>query len=187
MPVPSMRRGSAKIGRVGDELSTPTGVTAATLLEPLTDNQQRMIELIAVAFIENAWEWPVFDYVEGHLDGEGIEEWTELARLPQQAGSGYSAASWDRAGNAAPRPDTPVGLTVLGLHHAEARAQVSAGFVPMFLSLVRFLAVWRRQRPLGGRPTQRQEHVWGTRFRSRGQGSARARAALTPAMDERGA
>lgn len=133
---------------MSDELSTPTDLTAATLLEPLTDNQQRMVELIAGAFIESRWEWPVFDYIEGLLDREGIDAWTELARLPQQPGSGYGAAWWDRAGNAPPAPDKPVGLTLLGLHHAEVREQVSAGLVPLFLDLVRFLAEWRRQRPL---------------------------------------
>ncbi len=136
-------------------MSTPTDVTAATLFEPLTDNQQRMVELIVSAFIENAWEWPVFDYIEGRLEQEGIDAWTELPRLPQQAGSGYGAAWWDRAGNAPPAPDMPVGLTVLGLYHAEAREQVSAGLVSMFLSLVRFLDEWRRQRPLS--PTQTRD------------------------------
>jgi hypothetical protein len=137
---------------MSEERSPPIGVTASRLLDPLTDNQQRMVELMTGAFIENAWEWPLFDYVEGRLDDEGIDAWSELARLPQQPGSGYSAAWWDRAGNVPPEPEKPVGLTVLGLHHAEAGEKVSAGLVPLFLSLVGFLARWRRERPL--LPTQ---------------------------------
>lgn len=70
------------------------GVQAANLLQPLSANQQRMLEVIGTAFAENPWGWPIFDYVEGVLENEGIDAWTELEGLPRDANSGYAAAWW---------------------------------------------------------------------------------------------
>lgn len=134
-------------------MSASSGFTPAMLLDSLADNQQRMVELIAQAFVANSWTWPVFDYVEAQLEIDGIDAWTELEKLPQHQGSGYAAAWWSRAGGAKPAAHEPVGLTVVGLHHAEeGLGGVRKGLVPVFFALLKLLAEWRRRLPLS--PTE---------------------------------
>lgn len=124
------------------------GVQVANLLKPLTANQQRMIEVIGGAFAENSWRWPIFDYVEGVLENEGIDAWTELETLPRDANSGYAVAWWPMRGSAKLQPDEVLGLTVLGLSRVETVNRTLTGVVPAFFALVRFLSEWRRLRSL---------------------------------------
>ena len=128
-------------------MSASASFTAATLLEPPTASQQRVLDTIAEGFIENDWKWPVSDYVEAQLEGDGIDPWIELERLPRHPVTSYAAAWWPRGGSVAPGPHEQVGLSVLGFHFVEARQQALKGIVPVFFALVHFVAEWRRQRP----------------------------------------
>jgi hypothetical protein len=121
---------------------------AENLLQPLNRDQQRVIEVVAQAFEENSWQWPVFDYLEGVLENEGVDAWTALTSFPRHPESSYAAAWWSWRGGAKPQPNEPVGLAILGLHRAEELQSVTPGVVPAFFALVRLLAEWRKRRPL---------------------------------------
>jgi hypothetical protein len=129
-------------------MTVAAGFGAENLLQPLNRDQQRVIEVVAQAFEENSWQWPVFDYLEGVLENEGVDAWTALASLPRHPESSYAAAWWSWRGGAKPQPNESVGLTVLGLHRAEELQSVTPGVVPAFFALVKLLAEWRKRRPL---------------------------------------
>lgn len=129
-------------------MTDAAGFRAESLLQPLNHNQRRVVEVVAQAFEEHSWQWPVFDCLEGVLENEDIDAWTTLASLPHHPESGYAVGWWSWRGSAKPQPNELVGLTILGLHRAEELQSVTAGVVPAFFALVRLLAEWRRRQPL---------------------------------------
>ena len=112
----------------------------AGLLDPLTENQQRLVDLAAEAFSLDG-EWPVFDYLEGAFDQEDKGAGETLATFPRVGHWNYGAAWWDGMGQMSkPRPDTEVALTLVGMHHSKALSQI----VPIFFSVID-LMITRRQ------------------------------------------
>lgn len=54
----------------------------AGLLDPLTPDQQTLVDLVAEAFTLDD-EWPVFDYLEGWFDREDKNAAETLASFPR--------------------------------------------------------------------------------------------------------
>src|SRR4051812_32174130 len=66
------------------------------LLEPLNAEQQRLVDVVAEAFLAEEYRWPYFDYVEGALDDEGLDAIEVLGSFPSIGRWGYGAVSWNR-------------------------------------------------------------------------------------------
>ena len=119
----------------------------AGLLDPLTENQQRLVDLTAEAFSLDS-EWPVFDYLEGAFDQANGDAGDTLASFPRVGHWNYGAARWDGMGQMSkPRPETEVALTLVGMHHSKALSQL----VPMFFSVIELMVVRRRATSLSRR------------------------------------
>jgi len=117
---------------------------AAALLEEPTPTQLKVLEYIAEAFVNSGNQWPVFDYVEGRFDSDGIDAWTELQTLlahPQ----GYYAVALPRQQR--PQPDKPIALTMLGLFQAEVMGRMRTDLSTMFLGMLEIMATRRRDEP----------------------------------------
>ena len=57
----------------------------AGLLDPLTNDQQRLIDLVGEAFsLDGAW--PFFDYLEGAFDQDHKDAGDTLAQFPRAHG-----------------------------------------------------------------------------------------------------
>jgi hypothetical protein len=121
--------------------------TLRRLLAPLSEPQQRIIDLIATTFVEEASEWPVFDYLEGEFDADGIDAAGVLESLPRDASGSYAAAWWPRAPNARPAPDVRVALTVLGIHHSRTLGSAEGNLRDAFFALLELMAERRRTAP----------------------------------------
>lgn len=115
--------------------------SAEDLLAPLTAGQQRLVDLVAEAFLVSELEWPFFDYVEGVLDDEGLDARELLQSFPEVGRWRYGAVVWSQSGGAKPAGESEVALTVLGMWHAPALRE----YVQVFFALVGFLAERRRQ------------------------------------------
>ena len=63
------------------------------LLDPLTPDQQRLVDLVAEAFAIDG-EWPIFDYLEAKFDQEHKDAWETLYSLPRVGRWNYGAAWW---------------------------------------------------------------------------------------------
>ncbi len=86
------------------------------LLEPLSDLQQHLVEVVAEVFLRDR-RWPIYDYVEKLLDRVPADASLVMASLPNSQrlyGGGPYSAVWTTGGS----NDRPVQLTVLGLHHS---------------------------------------------------------------------
>ncbi len=119
------------------------------LSDPLSPDQQRVVDLVGAAFLGLGNEWPVFDYVEGVLDSESKDAWSILQTFPEISGWHYGAVHWLRgAAGMQPSPETPIGLTVVGLSNCAPLRQ----HVDTFFFLVDFLTNRRKQTP----PTPQQ-------------------------------
>jgi hypothetical protein len=90
----------------------------ASLLEPLTPNQQSLVDAVAEA-ISLDGEWPIFDYLEGTFDNEGADAGATLASFSRVGRWNYGAVSWNGMGQM-PKPtlETEIELTVVGMHHS---------------------------------------------------------------------
>ena len=112
----------------------------AGLLDPLTENQQRLVDLAAEAFSLDG-EWPVFDYLEGAFDQASEDAAETLASFPRVGNWNYGAAWWDGMGQMSkPRPETEVALTLVGMYLSKVLSQI----VPIFFSVIE-LMITRRQ------------------------------------------
>lgn len=87
------------------------------LLDPLTDDQQLVVNLVADAFYQCGQQWPKFQYVEAVLDRERLDARSVLATFPVAGTSINYAAVSCTPRTASLSDDTQVGLTLLGLHH----------------------------------------------------------------------
>lgn len=114
---------------------------SADLLEEPTPSQLKVLEYVLETFVQNERQWPVFDYVEGRFDGDGIDVWTELQTLPAHP-QGYYAVALPRQRK--PEPDARVALTMLGLYQAEAMQRVQTDLASQFLAALNTMATWRR-------------------------------------------
>ena len=121
--------------------------TLRRLLAPLSEPQQRIIDLIATTLVEEAGEWPVFDYLEGEFDADGIDAAAVLESLPRDASGSYAAAWWPRASNSRPAPDARVALTVLGIHHSRTLGSGEGNLRDAFFALLELMAERRRTAP----------------------------------------
>jgi hypothetical protein len=120
-----------------------------SLLDPLTDNQQRFIDLVGEVYASEPGTWPVFDYVQRTLDQERIDAIETLESFPTVIvlGGNYRAI-WSGGGLSWPHADQMISLTVIGMHHCSAlRGRFPRDFsIPQidlpdaFLSLVRWAA-----------------------------------------------
>lgn len=86
------------------------------LLDPLTTEQQALVEVVGHAFLDDPGKWPYFEYVERALDKADLDAAGILATFPRV---GYYEAVWcPRSGR--PNRDNEVGLTVVGMFHCNA-------------------------------------------------------------------
>jgi hypothetical protein len=122
------------------------------LLDQLALNQQRLVDVVGEAFVAEKCQWPVFDYVEGALDYEGIDAWETLESFPRTGLWDYSAV-WFVGGNsrAKPPPELEVMLTLVGIRHSGALADFEPPLIPTFFALLDYLVERRRAGPLSPR------------------------------------
>jgi hypothetical protein len=116
---------------------------ADALLEEPSATQLRILEFIAEGFFEHR-EWPVFDWVQGHFEAEGINVWNELRSLPVHP-NGYYAVALPT--NREPDPDARVPLTMIGLFQAEVMGRAHTHLDRPFLQALNVLAELRRDAP----------------------------------------
>ena len=107
------------------------------LLDPLSDQQQRLVDVVAEAFLAEEYQWPFFDYVQGTLDDEALDAIEILQSFPTFSRWGYGAVAWNRNDSA----ESEVALTVVGMYHSSGLRQ----YVPVFFQLVDYLAARRRE------------------------------------------
>jgi len=94
----------------------------AGLLDPLTPDQQKLVDLVAEAFALDQG-WPVFDYLEGSFDQEDKNAAETLATFPRFGRWNYAAVWWIGMGQVSqPTTDAEVALTLVGMHHSGAAA-----------------------------------------------------------------
>lgn len=115
---------------------------AGSLLEEPSPTQLRILEFITKGFVEHR-EWPVFDWVSGHFEAEGINVWNELRSLPTHP-QGYYAV--DLPTNREPDPGVRIPLTMLGLFQAEVMGAHTHLDRPFLFALVTLAGV-RRDTP----------------------------------------
>jgi hypothetical protein len=116
---------------------------AEALLEEPSPTQLRILEFIAEGFVQYR-EWPVFDYVAGHFEAEGISVWNELRSLPIHP-QGYYAVALPT--NREPDPGGRIALTMLGLFQAEVMGRAQTHLDRPFLFALVTLAAIRRDTP----------------------------------------
>lgn len=92
-----------------------------SLLDPLTENQQRFVDLVGEVYASEPGRWPVFDYVQRTLDQDRIDAIETFESFPTLIvlGGNYRAL-WSGGGLSWPHPDQVIVLTVVGMHHCNA-------------------------------------------------------------------
>jgi hypothetical protein len=120
-----LRTVSTSPGPQNEEVADPTGSSRLTevdaivgrLFAPLTQEQQRAVDVTAHAFFTNDQRWPTFQHVEALLDSERLDAKAILATFPFSSGSvrygAFTSLAW--SGNL--QDDSNLELTLLGLHH----------------------------------------------------------------------
>lgn len=95
-----------------------------SLLDPLPDEGQQLVDLVAHAYAMTAGKWPVWQWVAQQAFGKyGIDAEAALRSLPQWQGPGVTSYQAVRtvpaaAGNSSPDIEARTVLTVHGLFHA---------------------------------------------------------------------
>lgn len=95
-----------------------------SLLDPLPDEGQQLVDLVAHAYAMTAGKWPVWQWVAQQAFGKyGIDAEAALRSLPQWEGPGVTSYQAVRtvpaaAGNSSPDIEARTVLTVHGLFHA---------------------------------------------------------------------
>src|SRR5438094_7468317 len=96
------------------------------LLDPLTKEQQFILNVTAEAFFKSGKRWPTYQYVEATLDRERLDARSVLATFPVAGTSmryaAFRCVPWTGSLN----DDTKIDLTVLGLHHYEGAFKAEA-------------------------------------------------------------
>jgi hypothetical protein len=133
--------------RLNFRTSTRLSTDVAGLLDPLSERQQRLVELVANAFVDDK-EWPVFDYLEGTFDQTRDDAGEILASLPRSGRWNYGCAWWIGLGQA-PKPASAhfVELTALGMHHSQQLRRV----VGLFFDVIALMVRRRQTTPLSRR------------------------------------
>ncbi len=112
----------------------------ADILTSLNDDQARLIACIGKPFLEY-YRWPLWSYVEGEFDRDGLDARQILATLPEvndtRSGASYGLVSYDHY-NLTGR--NTIRLTIGGLYHlatCDARAlQVADDFIRVLKILI---------------------------------------------------
>ncbi len=131
---------------MGVRLTPFPAFDASVLLEDPTATQLQVLEFIGASYAQNDFRWPVFDWVQGHFERNGIDVWAELVTLPAaEAAGGYYAVALPRSRE--PQPDQRVALTMLGLFQAEVMRQFSTTLPALFVEILRIMATRRREEP----------------------------------------
>lgn len=92
-----------------------------SLLDPLTDSQQRFVDLVGEVYANEPGRWPVFDYVQRTLDQERIDAIETFESFPTlTALGGTYRAIWSGGGLSWPHSDQLIVLTIIGMHHCNA-------------------------------------------------------------------
>ncbi|MFF7545721.1 hypothetical protein ACFZCU_19145 [Streptomyces canus] len=93
----------------------------ATLTDPLTEEQQLLIDIVWTTFVEHT-RFPNFFYVNYLMRQQGHDAVKVLYSFPvvgnDQVSHGYGAVGWYRQGYT-PEADGPVYLTMAGLYHLQ--------------------------------------------------------------------
>jgi hypothetical protein len=126
-----------------------------SILDPLTEPQQRFVEVVGEVYAAQPGTWPVFDYVQGLLDMERIDAVETFESFPSVNVHGIEyRAIWSPGGPRNwPQPDQLMALTVVGMHHCNALRgrfprSTSIPVIDLpdaFLALVRWAARVRRE------------------------------------------
>jgi hypothetical protein len=128
-------------------MSTPSTTGATRLLEPLTEQQQWVVDVIANAFWAEESEWPTFQYVEAQMDMRGVDLREVLATFPtigRQPGLVYSALS-SLPGAISANENQPLKVSLLGLWHCGDPLRPTARVaVADLLDLLNTFVVMRR-------------------------------------------
>lgn len=116
----------------------------AALLDTLTPDQQRLVDLTAEAFaLDN--EWPIFDYLEGAFDQEQKDAVATLASFPRVGRWGYSCVWWVGQGQTSGLASgQEVSLTVVGMHHTKTLQPL----VDLYFDVIGLMVSRRRSTPL---------------------------------------
>jgi hypothetical protein len=86
------------------------------VLSPATDDQLAILTALAAVYMQRK-HWPVFQWVQAVCDDRRIDAVATLAALPRL---NWYSATWPTPTDHNLRDDQPIGLTLLGLHHAGA-------------------------------------------------------------------
>lgn len=118
------------------------------ILEPLTEHQQRLVDVAGNVYHEAPGEWPIFEHVEWMLEKERLDAREVIDSFPRIGD--YSAVDCPYTGT--PHPETPVALTIVGVHHCKTlrnfRPRINVpqtALEEVFFDLLRLLVEqWRR-------------------------------------------
>ena len=126
-----------------------TSPIKSPLLTGLSPDQQRLVDLVADAFVAEDYEWPMFQYLEWVLDEEKRDAWEILRSFAYVGRWGYGPVAWIRSSPAMkPTPETEVALTVAGV----AQSSRLRAYLETFFSLLEYMAEERR----AARPSPRK-------------------------------
>jgi hypothetical protein len=115
----------------------------STLLDPLRDDQQLLVDAIADGFSGADYEWPFWDYVDWRLEQEGVDAWDAFQSLPTIGQVGYGAVSWSRTGTVRPNASDEVKLTVVGFAHSQSLRQYTDVFLFLLNQMIETRAAQR--------------------------------------------
>jgi hypothetical protein len=103
------------------------------LLDPISDDQRRLLRLIADGWRAGGGQWPVWQYVSLRMNADGFNAEQILLGLPRWQ-HGYQSVITPRGG-IAPAPHEPIGLTIHGIVKADHPATT-----PLMLAFLKVLA-----------------------------------------------
>ena len=115
----------------------------AGLLDPLTPEQQWLVDLVAEAYLIDDGKWPIFDYLEAKFDAEHKDAWATLYSLPRFGQWHYAVAWWDGINQPHMKPaaEAEIELTILGMHHSA----ILDDRVSIFLTTLRYMVDLQRR------------------------------------------
>ena len=123
--------------------------TSTDLLKSLTPDQQRLVDLLGDTALTHG-EWPIFDYVQGAFERDGLEGMDTFESFPRMGQWNYGAVRCDM-GRRTPNLDEKVALTLLGVHHCSRMRP----FVSSVLDVIKLMGERRRAVPLSTKEPRR--------------------------------
>jgi hypothetical protein len=115
----------------------------------LPDDVRAAVEVVWSAF-ETDREWPIYDYFDRALDGQGMSAERVLSSMPRLGPMGEYGPLWSHTLGGVAQPDSPVGATVAGLAELPACRPI----IEAFLRTIRWLSEQVRAVPLDRRQPQ---------------------------------